>query len=158
MKKDNFVIYLANSIIKFANGKNIKINSIKLNNLIYLIYTDYFYHTQHKLFNEQFSLSHKGPIIPSIYFKFNSYGEDEIKTYASDSKRKIYTVHNESLDSIINYNLDLHGYSYVDELIEITKKRMESFNNYFNGEIKNSVKGEKVYTLQLKPIEMQRSS
>ena len=77
MKKKNFTlvspIYLANSILKKAKEKNIKINSVKLYNLIYLVYSDYLYHTQTKLFNEQFSPSYKGPILPSVYFKFNCY-------------------------------------------------------------------------------------
>lgn len=157
-------VYLANAILKQAKEKNIKINSIKLNNLIYLIYTDYLYHTQTRLFNEQFSSSHKGPILPSVYFKFNCYGDEEIKTYASDSKGNIYTAHNEMLDSIINYNLDLHGYSFEDELIEVVKERSNVRQNFYNNidssnvGKKRYIDNQKVYTLQLKPIEIKKRS
>ena len=168
MEKDKFVVispvYLANSILKEARGKNIKINLEKLNNLIYLIYTDYFYHTQNKLFNEQFSLTEKGPVLPSVYFKFNCYGYEEIKNYASDSKGNIYTAHNDMLDSIINYNLNLHGYSFVNELIEITKERSNVRQNFYNNKDissdgkKTHIEKQKVYTLQLKRVENKKRS
>ena len=158
MKKISSSVYLANSILEAAKAKNIKINCVKLNNLIYLVYTDYLYHTQTALFDEQFSLTHKGPILPSIYFEFNCYGDEEIKNYASDAKGNIYTLHNESLDSIINYNLDLHGYSYVDELIEISKRRINSRQYLQDNNMKNYNEKAKVYALQLKKVESKKRS
>lgn len=152
-------IYLANTILKQAKDKNIKINSIKLHNLIYLIYTDYLYHTQTKIFNEQFSLSHKGPILPSIYFAFNCYGDDEIKKYASDNDGNVYTIHNDALDSIINSNLDLYAYSYPEELIEVAKERSCVRQNFYNNidtsnnDKRRYIENQKVYTLQLKKVE-----
>jgi uncharacterized phage-associated protein len=163
MKKNNFTLvspmFVANSILKKAKEKNMKINSVKLYNLIYLVYSDYLYHTQTKLFNENFSYSYKGPILPSIYFKFNCYGDEEIKTFAADAKGKIYTVHNNRLDSIINLNLDLYGYLYPEELIEITNQRSNIRQKFYNDvEISEDAKkryleNQKVYALHLKQIE-----
>lgn len=163
MKENEFVLispnYLANSILKKAKEKNIKVNSIKLYNLIYLVYSDYLYHTGEKLFSEQFSTSHIGPILPSVYFKFNCYGDEVIKTFATDAKGNMYTIHNNMLDSIINLNLDLYGYSYPEELIEITKQRSNVRQKFYNDvEISEDVKkryleNQKVYALHLKQIE-----
>lgn len=162
MKNNNFTlvspVYLANSVLKKAREKNMKISPVKLYNLIYLVYSDYLYHTQKKLFNENFSSSYKGPILPSVYFKFNCYGDEEITTFASDAKGNIYTVHNDMLDSIINLNLDLYGYSYPEELIEVTKQKSNIRQKFYNDvEISEDAKkryfeNPKIYTLRLKQI------
>jgi len=163
MKKNNFTIVssisVANSILKKAEEKNMRITPVKLYNLIYLVYSDYLYHTQTKLFNEQFSPSYKGPILPSVYFKFNCYNDEEIVTYASDAKGNIYTVHSSMLDSIINLNLDLYGYSYPEELIEITRQRSNIRQKFYNDvemsedAKKRYLENQKVYALHLKQIE-----
>lgn len=167
MKNDNFVlispVHLANAILKKVKEKNMKISPVKLYNLIYLVYSDYLYHTQSKLFNEQFSSSYMGPILPSIYFKFNCYGNEEIKTFASDAKGNIYIVHGSMLDSIINLNLDLYGYSYPEEIIEVTKQRSNVRQRFYNDvEISEDAKkryleNQKVYALHLKQIENKNS-
>ena len=55
------------------------------------------------------------------------------------------------MNAVINYNLDLHGYSYVDELIEIVKQRIIARQgSYYNKVI---IEKPKVYTLQLKKID-----
>lgn len=163
MKKNNFTmvspVLVANSILKKAEEKGMKITPVKLYNLIYLVYSDYLYHTQTKLFNEQFSPSYKGPILPSVYFNFNCYNDEEIVTFASDAKGNIYTVHSSMLDSIINLNLDLYGYSYSEEIIEVTKQRSNIRQKFYNDvEISEDVKkryleNQKVYALQLKQME-----
>ena len=163
MKQEKFVIitsvHVANSILKRAKEKNIRVTPVKLYNLIYLVYSDYLYHTQIKLFNEPFSTSYMGPILPNVYFKFNCYGNEEIETFASDAKGNVYTVHNSMLDSIINLNLDLYGYSYPEELIEVTKQRSKVRQEFYNDiEISDNAKkryleNQKVYTLHLKQIE-----
>lgn len=159
MKKDKFVlispVYVANTILKMAKEKNIKINPVKLHNLIYLVYSDYLYHTQTKLFNEQFSPSFKGPILPSVYFKFNCYGDEEIKKFASDAKGQIFIVSNDILNSIINLNLDLYGYSYPEELIQITNQRNDIRQKFYNNNgivcdaKKSDNENQKIYILQL---------
>jgi len=115
--------FLANSILKKAKEKNMKINCIKLYNLIYLIYLDYYNKTGTKLFSEQFSYSYMGPILPSVYFKFNCYGNEEIKSYSFDAKGNIYIIENNILNAIINYNLDLYGCLCSEAIIKESSKR-----------------------------------
>jgi hypothetical protein len=82
-----------------------------------------------------------------------------IKTFATDAKGNMYTIHNNMLDSIINLNLDLYGYSYPEELIEITKQRSNVRQKFYNDvEISEDAKkryleNQKVYALHLKQIE-----
>ena len=63
------------------------------------------------------------------------------------------------LDSIINLNLDLYGYSYPEELIEVTKQRSNIRQKFYDDvEISEDTKkryleNQKVYALHLKQIE-----
>jgi len=151
---NNFVlvspVYVANSILKFAKEKNIKINPTKLNNLIYLVYLDYFYHTQTKLFNENFSPSHKGPILPSVYYKFSIWEDSEIKEFAKDAKGQIFTVNSDILDSIINLNLDLYG-NFYDEALTLIANQRKNIKQKNNSEqiIKRYNENKKISSLQL---------
>lgn len=155
MNKNDFVlispVHVANSILKIAKEKSIKITPTKLNNLIYLVYVDYLYHTQTKLFNEQFSYSHKGPILPSVYFKFSIWADGEIKEFGKDAKGQIYVIDSSILDSIINVNLDLYGNFYDDELILITNQK-NNIKQYRDSEIilKKYSENKNVSMLQLK--------
>lgn len=151
---NNFVlvspVYVANSILKFAKEKNIKINPTKLNNLIYLVYLDYFYHTQTKLFNENFSPSHKGPILPSVYYKFSIWEDSEIKEFAKDAKGQTFTINSNILNAIIKLNLDLYGNFYDEELILITSQRNNVKQTYNSSEIqKRYNENKKISSLQL---------
>ena len=77
----------------------------------------------YKLFSEQFSYSYMGPILPSVYFKFNCYGNEEIKSYSFDAKGNIYIIENNILNAIINYNLDLYGCLCSEAIIKESSKR-----------------------------------
>lgn len=155
MDKKEFIlispVHVANTILKIAKEKNMKITPTKLNNLIYLVYVDYLYHTQTKLFSEQFSYSYKGPLLPSVYFKFSIWADGEIKEFGKDAKGQIFIVDSSILDSIINVNLDLYGNFYEEELILITNQK-NNIKQYRNSEeiLKRYSENKNVSMLQLK--------
>lgn len=154
MNKNEFTlvspIFIANSILKISKEKNIKINPTKLNNLIYLVYLDFLYHTQTKLFNEQFSDSHKGPVLPSVYFKFSIWGNEHIKEYAKDAKGQIFIVNFKVLDAIISVNLELYGDMPEEKLIKIAEQRKNIKQNSNNLEVqKRYMKNQNVEVKQL---------
>ncbi len=84
---------VANNFIKKAQEDDIEdLTPVKLQKLVYFLYRSYLKTTGKKLFSERFETWKYGPVIPSIYAEFNSYGKDPIKTYAQDSQGIIYTV------------------------------------------------------------------
>ena len=143
-------VFVANSILKISRDKNIKLTSTKLNNLIYLVYLDFLYHTHTKLFNEEFSNSYKGPVLPSVYFKFSIWGNDIIKDYYRDSKGQVFIANFNVLDSIISSNLDLYGNLMDDEIIKVTDQRKNIKQNSSNEEVeKRYVKNQNISIKQL---------
>jgi len=48
--------------------------------------------TGDKLFSEQFETWKYGPVVPSIYTEFSTYGDDPIKSFAQDSQGNCYVV------------------------------------------------------------------
>lgn len=94
---------VANSILIKSFKDKVYITPLKLNCLVYLLYSEYLYSTQETLFNETFMKADKGPILFSLYEKFASYKYDVIKRYATDAKSKITYVQNEKFNECLNY-------------------------------------------------------
>ena len=142
---------VANSILIKSFEDKVYLTPAKLNCLIYLLYSEYLFLTGHPLFNELFSKTKEGPVIDTVYFKFNSYGNDIIRDYAKDAKGKTMYVNNPlfvrclnyvwekyknwSLDDVLLYIETGHVYRYkkIDDIINnndilsdvIMKKEME---------------------------------
>lgn len=91
-------VHVANAILKRAKRDNISIKPIKLYYLIYLLYSNVLYKDGTKLFNEPFSVTEIGPVVPTIYFKFNSYRDDKINSYATNALGKAYIVNGSPFD------------------------------------------------------------
>ena len=91
---------LESILIKSFNDK-IYITPLKLNCLVYLLYSEYLYLNSRELFNEKFIKTEEGPIICSIYQKFNSYENNVIKSYAKDAKGKILYVQSEKFNDYL---------------------------------------------------------
>ena len=121
--------HIANSILIKSFKDKIYITPLKLNCLIYLLYSEYLYLTGEPLLSENFIKSKEGPIILSNYYKFNSYGDDIIETYAEDAKGKVTYVESELFNECLNYiwevfkNKDEYDIlSYIEDGNKYSKK------------------------------------
>lgn len=85
-------VFVANNFLRRGMAENVGITPLKLQKLVYFLYREYLKRTNEQLFSERFETWKFGPVVPSIYAEFSSYGSNEIKTYASDSKGKSYIV------------------------------------------------------------------
>ena len=85
-------VYVANNFIKRGQDESVEITPLKLQKLVYFLYKEYIKQTGNLLFSEQFETWKYGPVIPSIYAEFNSYGSSAIKSFAVDSQGKCYIV------------------------------------------------------------------
>ena len=85
-------VCVANNFIKRGLEDKIEITPLKLQKLVYFMFREYLKRTGKCLFTEPFETWTKGPVIPSIYTEFSSYGANPIKTFAKDSQGHIYIV------------------------------------------------------------------
>ncbi len=83
---------VANNFIKKAQSEDIDVTPLKLQKLVYFLYKSYLKKTGRPLFSERFETWTYGPVVPSIYSEFSSYGNSPIKTYAQDSQGNTYMV------------------------------------------------------------------
>jgi len=85
-------VTVANNFIRKGKEENISITPLKLQKLVYFLYKRYLQKTGDKLFSEQFETWKYGPVVPSIYTEFSTYGDDPIKSFAQDSQGNCYVV------------------------------------------------------------------
>lgn len=85
-------VFVANNFLKRGRNENVDITPLKLQKLVYFLYKDYLKRTNDQLFSERFETWKKGPVVPSIYAEFNSYGRFPIRSFATDSRGKCYIV------------------------------------------------------------------
>ena len=84
--------YIANNFIKKSLEEKNYITTLKLNCLIYLLYSSYLYKYEEKIFVENFIKTEKGPVLPNINFKFGCFKDKVITKYAKDSSGNIITL------------------------------------------------------------------
>lgn len=85
-------VFVANNLLKRGQAEHIDITPLKLQKLVYFLYKDYLKRTGEPLFTERFETWKKGPVAPSIYAEFSSYGKLPIRTFATDSRGKCFIV------------------------------------------------------------------
>lgn len=85
-------MHVANNLLLRGQSEKVDITPLKLQKLIYFLYKDYLKKTGEPLFSEQFETWTFGPVVPSIYAEFSSYGKKPIRTFARDSRGKSFMV------------------------------------------------------------------
>lgn len=107
---------VANSILKksFNDKDNIFITPLKLNCLIYLLYSNYLYKTGVELFNESFFKTVNGPVLSSVEFKFGCFKNNVITKFAKDSLGKIFFVVGDEFEKSLSYIWS--SYKYMDDM------------------------------------------
>ena len=85
-------VYVANNFLVRGRDESIEITPLKLQKLVYFLFKYYLKITGNPLFSEKFETWKYGPVVPSIYAEFSSYGSAPIKSFAVDSQDKCYIV------------------------------------------------------------------
>ena len=93
---------VANSILKKAFEEKKYITPLKLNCLIYLLCSEYLFLNKDGLFNEVCEKTKLGPIVPSVYYKFNIFGNKVITKYAKDAKGRTMGISSDSFDECLS--------------------------------------------------------
>ena len=121
---------VANSILKKSFEEENYITPLKLNCMVYLLYSEYFYLTREKLFNEFFENTKYGPVVPSIYSKFGTLKNNVITRYAKDANDRIMFVRDDKFEECVshiwkkykNFSDDTILF-YVESGIAVSKKQ-----------------------------------
>ena len=88
---------VANTFIMLGFNDGISITPMKLQKLVYLLYKAYLQKTDTPLFQEKFSKWKYGPVLPSLYYEFQSFGASPITKFARNASGAINVI---DLDAI----------------------------------------------------------
>jgi uncharacterized phage-associated protein len=86
---------------------------MKLQKLLYFTCKEYVRANGEMPFSEQFEVWQFGPVMPSVYAEFQTYGKKPIRRYCSDSVGDVYAV-NEATNPKIRCALDSAWNAYKD--------------------------------------------
>lgn len=83
---------LANTILMMSFDEGISVTPMKLQKLMFFIYSEYLNEYEEPLFIEKFQTWRYGPVLSSIYYEFNAFGAKSITRFARDAVGDVYTV------------------------------------------------------------------
>lgn len=83
---------VANTFLYYGFEECIKISPMKLQKLIYFLFKQYAQKTNQQLFSEQFETWRYGPVLPSVYYEFSSFGSAPITKFARDAQGKVHIL------------------------------------------------------------------
>jgi len=82
----------ANTFLYLGFKENIEITPVKLQKLVYFLYTEYLQRTGTPLFSEPFENLISGPVLPSLYYKFHSFGTNPITRFARNATGQVEMI------------------------------------------------------------------
>ena len=82
-------IYVANNMIRRANDQDISLTNLKLQKLLYILYTRYLFHTKEPLFSDRFEAWKYGPVLSDVYDVFKREGANPIIDMRPDSNGQV---------------------------------------------------------------------
>lgn len=87
---------LCNNILLRGKKENIAISPMKLQKLMYYVCRDYVKETGEMPIGEQFEVWQYGPVLPSVYAEFKTFGANPIDSFAKDAAGRSYRVDEEA--------------------------------------------------------------
>ena len=83
---------VANTILMLAFEEDVPVTPMKLQKLMYFAYKDFIRITKQPMFSERFQKWRYGPVLPSIYYAFNDFGERPIKKFTRTATGRVEAV------------------------------------------------------------------
>lgn len=87
---------VCNTILKRAFAENIPITPMKLQKLLYFVSCEYIKSTGISMLSEDFCVWQYGPVLPSVYYEFQSFHGNQITKYAQDAEGNSFAYNEES--------------------------------------------------------------
>ena len=88
-------VVVANNFIRRAILEEQSLTPLKLQKLIYFLFKEYLQTNGRELFGERFETWKHGPVVPSVYYEFMSFGKGNITKFAKDSQNHVLVVKEE---------------------------------------------------------------
>ena len=92
---------VCNTILMKSFEEKITVTQMKLQKLLYFVFKDYLQKTDEALFSEQFETWPYGPVLPSVYNEFSSFGSDRITKLAKNADGSATIVSSEGAPSVM---------------------------------------------------------
>lgn len=104
---------VCNNVLFRAFTQKVDVSPMKLQKLLYFVACEYQKRTDTPLFSESFQVWKYGPVLPSVYGEFKSFGKEPISAYARDAKGISYIV-DESTSPALKSSIDIIWGSFKD--------------------------------------------
>lgn len=118
---------IANYVIYFAKERQLEINNLKLQKILYFIQSRFLVEEGHSIFKDQIEKWKLGPVIPSVYHEFKGYGRSQIDEPTSYIE---YTeVDGEGSFEIKEFNQDDID-SETRQLLDDTIEKLSKFETF----------------------------
>ena len=83
---------IANTFILAGAKEDIPLTPMKIQKLVYILYKHYYKQTKIKLFTENFEKWKYGPVLPSLYYEFKSFGAAPVTKFARNASGAIEII------------------------------------------------------------------
>lgn len=93
---------VANTFLLLGFEEHIGISPMKLQKLTYFLYKEYLKSTNMPLFSEPFEKWKYGPVLPSLYYEFSSFGASSINRLARNAKGQAEIIDLERTTALTN--------------------------------------------------------
>lgn len=139
------VLDVARYIINYSNEKNYSISNLKLQKLLYFVQAYYLAFTcsHEPCFNDEIEAWDFGPVVPSVYHEFKSFGGGEIPPvtsyYTLENQNNFWSIREVPFDNscissdnkkIINDIVDKFGAYSAADLVQLTHNQTPWKNAY----------------------------
>ena len=122
---------VANTVLRKASENGAEVTCLKLQGILYFLASHYAKITNKRLFNEDFETWTHGPVLPSIYRKFGSYGPEPIRGYAKDAAGVVEFVNlqdNKTFRTVLDNVYDATINHTGTHLRQITRNAKSAWN------------------------------
>lgn len=92
---------LANTILMKSFTESVDVSPMKIQKLIYFVFRDFLQKHGKKLFSEEFETWKYGPVLPSVYYEFNSFGPRPITKFSRDAQGNVTIIDKDKAPQII---------------------------------------------------------
>lgn len=125
-------ISVARHIITYCNKQGKPISNLKLQNLLYFVWIEYYRRTNSELFFENIYAWAIGPTVPTVYYEFGYFAGLPIRReYAEECAEDAWII-----DDIVNEHIDIS----TSELIDMSCKKGSPWEIvYQNGKGKKQI-------------------
>lgn len=117
---------IAKYIITKRTERNIPVNNLGLQRILYLLQSEFLSNRGEPLFTDDFQTRRFGPIVPDVYYKYCSFGAEQIRMKYEDLL-EIEGSTREIVESIALGKSELKPWDYID----ITQKRGGAWDTVF---------------------------